>query len=464
MFTKRAIFILPVVLGAACAKPSAQSDAGSAAKFGAVYPRNPIVPSSWTQTAWYIDPVSGSDNNTCTTSGSPCKTFAEVAARWGTYSPLWTAATTITYLSSASDNSDPLIIRGLCSGAGSITVKGQLGAGQQIKTGTLASVTAKARTNGASSLLQADLGAGVAVNQLIVNTTHSAAAWIYANVSGTVYSLTQPCARLTGGFGLCSEVDTWANTDAFTVYQPTKINIAELGCQALDTDNAGTGGYADLIDATVYDPEGAGAGTVVFGWNTFVQEASIERTAAMNITSTYVSIDPVYANVAYESGAYIGLPYQAAVLNVIEGGYVGQANFAGTYLDSDVILKTGGSLRDSSIGKVYVPSAQTLNVFGTNNANAFLGQGIVWGPGTLNIAGASRISYASGASKAAATFTISTLNLNGQTKSCLDVPGAATSFGTCNITISAANLDTNLGTTIGCLGVGNGGAFCNEGL
>ena len=411
-----------------------------------------------TQPAIFIDPVAGSDSNTCITSGSPCKTFAEIVNRWGTNSPYLKQATTITYLSSASDNSDPVIFTPFISGGVTVIIKGLLNSSTQVATGTLASVTAKNRAT--PTLLKADIGASGAANQLIRNTTHAGTAFVYALVSGTTFALTQPCQNLTTN-GLCTEVDTWVNTDAFTLYSPTKINLAYLQGQTADTD---VGGNLVVLDAIAYDPAGAGNSTLYLGYNAQLSETNVQRTLAIAAASNYVPQTNEVTNCALQAGVWSGLPIYNSATSLIQAGYIGQPSVVGEYLDADVIIKNSGFASASSLGKVYVDTSQTLTAYGVTNVNAILGAGIVWGPGTFNAGGDAHVVIPSGASKAAAAFPITTLQINGSTKGCLCAPGAANCYATCNITVSAANIDTNLGTTTGCVGVGNAGAFCNTGL
>lgn len=106
-----------------------------------------------------------------------------------------------------------------------------------------------------------------------------------------------------------------------------------------------------------------------------------------------------------------------------------------------------------SNGKTWNTSMGAMSLAMTDNA--------VWGPGTLNVY-STRLQYPSGATGAATTFLQSGFTIDGQGKACLVQPGAASAFGTCNLTLSASQLDTSLGTTSGCLNDGFS-AVCNFG-
>ncbi len=115
------------------------------------------------------------------------------------------------------------------------------------------------------------------------------------------------------------------------------------------------------------------------------------------------------------------------------------------YIGNDVTLVMGGSNQE-----------QTLP------APTYCAQKVLWGPGIIDFEGVSRFFYNPGAGEAASFFKqTGGMASNGQTLVCSSYPGSTA--GACNLTLSAAELDTKLGATSGCLGAPGGGQVCNYG-
>src|SRR5208282_4499219 len=111
------------------------------------------------------------------------------------------------------------------------TIQAPPGAAQQIFTGTLGAVTPKNRAT--QQLLNADLGFAAPVGTLIQNTTagKSSYAYVYANVTGTVFALTQPLNPATLPITevvVPTEIDTWAAGDSFVAFAPIGVNLAKI--------------------------------------------------------------------------------------------------------------------------------------------------------------------------------------------------------------------------------------------
>jgi len=86
-----------------------------------------LVPTSWTQPAWFIDPSGangGSDANAGTSLGAPLKTWARLVALWGTNSPTLAQSTTITFMSSHVDNTDPVTFRPYVAKGAAVAIAG----------------------------------------------------------------------------------------------------------------------------------------------------------------------------------------------------------------------------------------------------------------------------------------------------------------------------------------------------
>lgn len=450
----------------------------------------PNILASWTVSQWYVDPANStgcaSDSNatcttnTCGTAGDgPCRTFTQIATRWTTYAPRLRQNTTITFLSSQSGTADPVVLYPQYeNGSIEVALVGPLGASQQACTGTLAGVVSKNRAT--PQLLNATLCAGLTPGVFVVNNTHPSKAFTYSLISGTTWALTQPLTSATFGVSFASEVDTWANGDSYTAYNLVGVNLvafvptsADLGASPNDT------GLVQNIK--LLDPGGSGLNWATMGTPVDIFECFAQRDIYAVAPDQMTPFVSYYSNVFAQSGISGGstyLPGSAgfAVHPTVFGGAMGSPGaptlvadkLAGISLDDDVILKqtfasTPVGIGSARLGLVYVDSSSVATCSGTCNAfsgGTASGSVIVWGPGTLNVAGSGRVTYPSGAGAAAAAFK-APLQSNGQTLGCITKPSSSTI--TCNTTVSAANLDTNLGATSGCIGPMGGGTFCNYG-
>lgn len=206
---------------------------------------------TWTQATWFIDPANStglaSDLNSGIDAMHPVLTYnGGVVAKWGTTRPTLVQNTSITWMSDAPANaSDPVVCLPVISGIGSgngvvVTLQGVLGAAQTLHTGALAGVVAKNRP--AKQLLEADLGFAAPIGSLVQNTTagKSSYAWVYQNVAGTVFSLTEPMAPTVLPFNaVFTPVDTWANGDTFTVFSPVTSGVFGVPNARIDIEPKG---------------------------------------------------------------------------------------------------------------------------------------------------------------------------------------------------------------------------------
>lgn len=111
-----------LALAVACTpSPSPTANSQNPTKIVMAASTQPLTPASWTVPNWYIDPANttgcAADTNTCTSATcagagtGPCATYAEIVVhRWGTTAPTLAQNTTVSFLSSHSDNSDPVIL------------------------------------------------------------------------------------------------------------------------------------------------------------------------------------------------------------------------------------------------------------------------------------------------------------------------------------------------------------------
>jgi hypothetical protein len=452
----------------------------------------PILPPSWTVPAWFIDPANSTtcaaDTNNCTTgtcgaAGSgvgPCVTWNEINVhRWGCFGsprgcPRLRQATTVTLQSAQSTTADSIYaFPAIETGAGMLNLQCSLGATQQIASGVLGAVTAKNRNT--NQLLQAVLPAptgAYAGGELIVNSTHTARAWLNTLVSGTTWTISQPLVPEAPPFqtplvSAPAEVDTWTSGDTVTVYQPSTESIVDVS-PIVGEYGAALNAHAFVSQCSVAYPGAASVGLgLILGTSTMLVESSSSRQVVFGSFAPDAATAMMNAY-AVANGVAGGPPAGNTAFFIIGGVVGGTLNNGGNMgLDGDVILQGsaqytifgfGGA--KAVLGDVYVAGGITAGG-ATLLSTRYTGP-IVWGPGLLE-PGNGRITYPAGAGAAAAAFKVTTLRADSVTTVCLGIPSAATAYDTCNLPLTATQLDTSLGTTTGCLGIPNGSAFCNYG-
>jgi hypothetical protein len=434
--------------------------------------------------AWYIDPANStgcaSDTNTGTSATCTGGPNGPLKSWYGLNSLYWNCTgqtgcprlrqnTTITFLSSHTDNTDPVRFLPSIENGAIVVLQAQLPT--TFATGTTGTVTPKNRAT--PQLLASTFsltGPALAAGQLVVDATHAARAWVYTTGSPNALSTAMaPASTTTPSPSLADNSASVANGDAVNVYTPIAVNLVEVSPLVADY-NGGFNNQLVVYQITALDPSGisndnlyvGGGGTVFFF------EDSIQRIVQAQ-TNQSADVAAAFVNCDFAGGLGSNtVPGTSATLQ-IRGGQVRSTALswqaASVSIDGDIILGKNAAIAGGGFGTVYVDTGKTLSFQGgAAIANSVYNSGVpvVWGPGTVNASGASRVQYPSGAAKAAATFVGVTLNANGQTKGCLMTPGGASSFGTCNVVLAAATLDTNLGATSGCYGTG-GASFCNFG-
>lgn len=433
---------------------------------------SPIIPASWLVPAWFIDPANSSgnasDNNSCTSSGTPCLSYAEISVhRWGTISPRLQQSTTITWMSSESGSS-PDVFRPIPDQGSYVILMGSLGAAQQVASGTITLVAAKNRTT--PQLLSVTLPVPIgtyAAGQLVVNLTHQSRAWLYKIVSGNTWLISQPLAPAVlpmAYFTPPPEVDTWATIDSVVVYQPISVNLGEVNPDLYDSLSSFVNGvfvYQLNIQPSPFNTLGLPA-FIMGGEVDFVESSSNRAIGTVCPTHSEVS---TLVNVYDAVRGVTGVNAQNIF---VFGGVHGNLSAGPMEFDEDAILANGGNTSSASGpavfgGPTYIESGPSAvgtvgyTNIGTDGGFAGLTPS-VWGPGRFRAFGT--VNYAAGAGGAAATFIGPiVLQANGGTIGCVDKP--STGRGLCGVTINVTNLDTNLGATTGCISVPNGGAFCN---
>lgn len=431
----------------------------------------PTTPASWAIAQWYLDPANAtgnaSDANAGTLSSAPLKTVAGLVAKWGTDAPTLRQTTTLTFLSSHTDNSDPMRLNPYltCPNNGSGTGSSLVitGTNPVAHSGTLGAVTAKNRATG--QLWQVDIGVDPTPyigTVLFHDITRGAICFIRGVVDGhpTVAQLTQPLSpqvEQTIGHGSLSFVDTLAEGDSYELLTLQKINISSLVGSVDTQDPAGFPGNRQIFvqNCLVFDPTPTPAqegSSIDVGYCTSFTQCVVRRlvNAATSIQAdTYFAW---YGNVWLQAGTD-GPAHSYFIGGEIDEGFLPGILMLPNFLDGDVILSGnafGGFLISSSsqcFGKVYIENC-TLKAGGGWDIDYMVAsdsnpQSIIWGPGNLDFSGVAGQTYLHnpGATYASTFLLTGTLTIGGATTASA-YDGAGTWHG--GIAFTAAKLDTTV--------------------
>jgi hypothetical protein len=416
-----------------------------------------------------IDPqnVSGvaSDSNpptatVATFTGPVFKSWAGLVAQWGTIAPVLNANTTIVFVSSHTDNTDPVVFWPIIGAAATVIIQGA--APTVVTAGVvLAGTTAKNRTAGANSLLITTLGATAAAGQLIENTTHASRAWAYKALGGNSFSITQPLVKTLGVPGTLApaEVDTWANGDTVNLLTPIAINLVEFTPTLVDAAL----NKALVFQCTILDPLGVGTGECVVGESVQLQEVRCQRFLCM--LASFASQEVVNVDSAggtQQVGGTNSAPF-------FIGGCVRATSVfaAASYpaFDGDIIL--GGAcvfFGGASFGLVFLDAGAKMNGGILIGQNIAYGAHVIYGSGanTINMQGTSHFGLSG--SNFTATFTapglVTGIQLNGAATGSSITGAGAINQG---ITTTPAHLDAAAGAAgFGSNAFNFGGASCSN--
>lgn len=224
-----------MVLALGCCDCSNKSDTHklSSAIFGPVGPAS----ASLSQATWYIDRVAGLSSNSGVDSAHPVDSAATIWSRWTggvagarPVIPASVSSITITWLKEAAaqpDVSDPVSVLLDVSFGGSTTLLFQSASQTVSYSGTLASVSAFARTASSGQILVTDTGISnyqPYVPLLIHDKTTGAVGWLYEpQVSSATGKISKGKVAETAGI-LSTPVDaTVATGDAYEILTPPRI-------------------------------------------------------------------------------------------------------------------------------------------------------------------------------------------------------------------------------------------------
>lgn len=392
--------------------------------------------------------------NTTTVNGQTGRvwsSWAALVAAWGTFTPYLNVSTAIVFVSSHVDNSDPVIFQPFIGKGATVSIQGTapaVVAGGVVLAGTVA----KSRAAGANSLLQENIGPNGTIAQLVRNTTAGkiSRAWVYKNVAGNVFSMTQPLTPLAvGGSLVPSEVDTWANGDTADLLNPIAINLAVFVPTYLDGANTNAA-KAYVYQCRAFDPGGVSTEALYVGEVRFY-EVDIQRRLfgfALGLQGQ-VLVNCALRGILTVIGTYIqigGAQYPTG------GGDICDC-FQSSLIDGDAIL--GGTLGASFQGAplmalVFKDSNIVVQDGLMQLATSLYGSHVLYGSaGSLTVLLGSAKALLSGGSFTAGLTNpadITAVNLNGTTTATSQTLAQPAVFNA-NITTSVANLDAAAGAT-----------------
>jgi len=445
----------------------------------------PITPVSWTVPAWFVDPQNTSttakDTNDCITSATACVHWSEIAVHRLGFSgvcaaPILRQNTSVTYLSSHTDNTDPMLF---CPFMANGAVPSIVGTTPAAVAAVFTLNAAKNRAAGTNAMLSGSFSAGApATGKLVQNTTalKGSRAFIYTTAGGANFNITQPVAlQAIPQAAVPIEIDTWASLDTVNVLTPVAVNLSVFTPVFLDIDTAVFNRAGYLSQVTVFDPTGTGLDNVYLSsvWSEDVKfNRIVSSYGSTGAGITAVGFSPVFANCYFAGGIdwqsvqepvfWAGAaPGTAGAVTTIISGIV-TANTPGTnnqspLVDGDFISGTpGGVFANATFGLVFmdnnivVPQSSTLTF-----ATGLGGSHVLYGTAakTLTLQGNARAFMASGTFTAGwtAPTLVTGVTINGGTTASCNTgadPGVIH-----NATTTVSHLDAACGA-----GTGLGGA------
>lgn len=356
----------------------------------------PITPVSWLVPAWFIDPqnVSGtaSDHNDCVTAVTACQTWAEIAIHrfgisGGCVAEGMPQNTTITYLSSHTDGTDPMLWCPIASSNAYPVIQGTTPAVATATTFTRSA--AKNTSAGANSLLAGSFAAGSPAPGVLVQNTTSAGsptrlgsrAWIYKTAGGSNWDMTQPLAPQTVPYNNSeAEIDSWNTGDTVELLTPVAVNLVKFAPTFDTFDSSFNNGQ--LYQLVVFDPTGVGNDD--FYANTTVDSIECGFQRRIIIHDENSQANSSYSN-AFSNG---GTLVQSSSMLVQSGALVGPVlvYFSIFQIDGDAILT--GSLFEGGVhgfGLVYLDGFADFNAATVDFEDLAYSSHVVYGATLSNL-------------------------------------------------------------------------------
>jgi hypothetical protein len=224
--------------------------------------------------------------------------------------------------------------------------------------GYLASVVSKNKSATGSypaGLLQANLTAsadGYAGYLLVNNSRSGATCWINTITSGSAV-LTNPFVSNVPTFNPSpNQVDTFANGDAFSIYQPTKIYVSGF-LQGVEIGNVT---FAHLW---FIDPVSVGSTTVLMPFSFSCMETRLDVLLVFDTIGITGSSGSNLVN-SWCNGN-VSMSKDTSIIGGGTGaGYVGVNIFDFTSIDGDVIIQGNTGFNSCQIGSAYIDNSNLV--------------------------------------------------------------------------------------------------------
>lgn len=453
----------------------------------------PVYPSSWNVPAWFINPSTGSDSNSCTSSGSPCQTWGEIAQhRWGTVSPFHSVNVAFSFLAGQPSPGYDQIVYKPTIGVINGTDAGSTTSAYVVFTGTLTAGTAttftllQAKSRSANQGLKGTFGTTPTNEILLQNTTHASFAWNIHQQNFVSQPMTATTISTTQFSLIGTEVDTWATSDSITPNTVPHVNFTDV-----EPILAGLQGSAGVTITHVFVPEDGPAGTApgddhfIIGDGVQLVEDIFEKQVVIaprrvNYTQPDTAINCAFVSGAVsEPGNFSAFGTQDNLMVSINAGYMyptssefagtGSAQLTGTLLDYDVWFKSGSTggallLYGSNFAGFVDLEGKAVIQNGVFDLTSTIASGsVIYGAAGVLDSGNGMVLYKAGAGGAVASIPVASLRVGGGTACMLSIPSAAVTPITGNEAVTAANFDAILGATSGSCTDGIGGGFKNFG-
>ena len=268
-------------------------------------PGAPIIPGSWTVQHWFVDPqntsTTASDSNSCTSAGAACLTWQEIAVhRLGCANERGCVrlrqTTDVKFLSSHTNNSDPVYDVFALENSGSFTVFAAL------PTPTVTSHFTSVTQASGCNTPHANDGASAAFGsplQFVVDSTDGASFWCIDTSSGTnicsnTVALTNatapPTAFQTPGIWgtMTGAAGALTGTANYTAYANlVAVDVVRVNPVIADYSGSTPTNGAFLYHVQVLDPSGTpGVNPIEWGAGAVAYESRIDRTINLVGNST----------------------------------------------------------------------------------------------------------------------------------------------------------------------------------
>jgi hypothetical protein len=261
-----------------------------------------VIPNpTWSQANWYVDPVAGNDGNSGLSPATAVKAITGgIIYKWGTREPILQQNTTIFLLKSETLNQEaaalaPIMVFG--------SVFGIVGTPLFVTTMVLGTVTAKNRSTPQLLTSTGFGGPGLAVGQLVINTSRGNSRAFIQAISGGTATFCQPMAQLSIADAAAfpapcpQENDSWTTGDTVNVYTVPALNIKELNPRGGDSLNGTNGGS---------------------WWMQYIQ---VLYTSGVVGNSTFVGMAYIPVSVGESSGVFNGGTLKLDDINAPTPGY-----------------------------------------------------------------------------------------------------------------------------------------------